>query len=125
MGLLSEIFTWWNGQTFGTRLTTLRHGRFVGEDPQGNRYYQTKDGKRRWVIYRGVTEASKVPASWHGWLHHTFDEPPTKAPLPVKPWEKPHRANMTGTPEAYRPKGSLLREDAAEVRPDYQAWRPE
>jgi len=32
MGVLSEIFTWWNGQTLGTRLFTARHGKFVGED---------------------------------------------------------------------------------------------
>ena len=64
-----RFFTWWNGQTFGTLLTTSLYGEFVGEDEFGNRYYRTKGGKidpalgfeRRWVIYNGVAEASSVP----------------------------------------------------------------
>ncbi|MEM9779640.1 MAG: NADH:ubiquinone oxidoreductase subunit NDUFA12, partial [Pseudomonadota bacterium] len=35
MGLFSQLFTWWNGQTLGTRLWTGRHGQRVGEDDQG------------------------------------------------------------------------------------------
>ena len=78
---LLRFFTWWNGQTFGTQLWTKRYGEFVGDDEFGNRYYRTKNGKvdptlgfeRRWVIYNGVAEASRVPPSWHGWLHHTVD----------------------------------------------------
>jgi NADH:ubiquinone oxidoreductase subunit len=60
-------------------------------------FYQTRDGKRRWVIYNGEMEASRVSPDWHGWLHFTWDEPPTKAPLKHKPWEKPHQENLTGT----------------------------
>ena len=126
MGVFREIFSWWNGQTIGTRLFTARNGRFVGEDELGNRYYQTKDGKRRWVIYKGEVEASKVTSNWHGWLHHTFDEPPSRAPLPTKAWEQPHTPNMTGTPDAYRPKGSLNSEGGRpKVAGDYEAWSPE
>ena len=83
---LLRFFTWWNGQTFGTQVWTRLYGEFVGEDEFGNRYYRTKGGKidptlgfeRRWVIYNGVAEASRVPPSWHGWLHHTVDVPPTQ-----------------------------------------------
>jgi NADH:ubiquinone oxidoreductase subunit len=35
---LLKIFTWWNGQTFGTQLWTWRFGELVGADEQGNRY---------------------------------------------------------------------------------------
>src|SRR4051812_42941654 len=42
---LLKIFTWWNGQTFGTQLWTWRFGELVGADEQGNRYYRTKGGK--------------------------------------------------------------------------------
>jgi len=81
-----KLFTWWNGQTFGTQLWTWRFGELVGEDEQGNRYYRTKGRKidpslgfeRRWVIYNGYAEASRVPPSWHGWLHHTVDVAPTE-----------------------------------------------
>ena len=42
--LFKEIFTWWNGQTFGTRLQTIFFGKLVGEDELGNKYYQNKKG---------------------------------------------------------------------------------
>ncbi|AUH34617.1 NADH:ubiquinone oxidoreductase subunit NDUFA12 [Paracoccus tegillarcae] len=122
--LALRFFTWWNSETWNTQFWTWRHGQKVGEDEQGNIFYQTKDGKRRWVIYNGVSDASRVTPEWHGWLHHTWDEPPTKAPLPHRVWEKPHLPNLTGTGEAYRPEGSLYRADPAERR-DYDAWQPE
>ncbi len=123
---LSLLFTWWNGATIGTLWTVFRKGRPVGVDGQGNRYYTDGAGVRRWVIYKGLADASRVPPEWHAWLHHTVKEPPTIAPPKVKPWEKEHIPNMTGTPFAYRPSGSLA---AGAARPpatgDYEAWRPE
>jgi NADH:ubiquinone oxidoreductase subunit len=130
---LLKLFTWWNGQTFGTQLWTWRFGELVGEDEQGNLYYRTRGGKidpslgfeRRWVIYNGYAEATRVPPSWHGWLHHTVDLPPTEESYTPHAWEKPHVPNMTGTPAAYRPSGSTL---ASGRRPkatgDYQPWTP-
>ena len=108
-----KIFTWWSGQTFGTQLWTWRFGELVGEDEQGNRYYRTAGRKidptlgfeRRWVVYNGYAEATRVPPSWHGWMHHTVDVAPTEESYTPREWEKPHVPNMTGTPEAYRPSG--------------------
>lgn len=126
MSLLSQLFTWWNGQTVGTRFFTARNGELVGTDEAGNRYYQTRDRARRWVIYNGEAEASRVPPDWHGWLHHTYADPPTEAPLPKKAWEKPHLPNMTGTGDAYRPDGSILTpQPRAKATGDYEAWSPE
>ena len=127
MQLLIRIFTWWNGQTVGTWLHTWRKGRLVGSDEAGNKYYESKDGSdRRWVIYNGTVEASRVPPDWHGWLHHTVDEPPTAEAYTPCSWQQPHRPNLTGTGGAYRPQGSLSKEGR---RPpatgDYQAWQPE
>lgn len=124
MSFLSEILTWWNGQTLGTRLWTARNGTRVGEDEQGNVFYQTKDGARRWVIYNGESEASRVSPEWHGWLHHTYQSPPTESPLPRKSWEKPHVPNMTGSDLAYHPPGSILT-PSPRPRADYDAWVPE
>ncbi len=122
---LSQLFVWWRNATPGTLLTTWFSGQPVGTDEFGNRYYQTPDGRRRWVIYAGTVEASRVPPDWHGWLHHTFDKPPTVEPLPRKAWEAPHEPNLTGLPGAWRPEGSLWEEGK---RPpatgDYEAWRP-
>ena len=67
MKFLTELFAWWTGNTIGTRLFTWRFGTRVGEDGFGNVYFQTKDGKRRWVVYRDLSEASLVPAGM-AWL---------------------------------------------------------
>jgi NADH:ubiquinone oxidoreductase subunit len=127
MGILNTLLravTWWNGQTLNTQLYTWRRGVKVGEDAQGNAFYTTADGKRRWVIYAGEVEASRVSPDWHGWLHHTFKDAPSDAPLPRKSWEKPHQENLTGTALAYAPAGSIRRAAPAE-RKDYEAWTPE
>ena len=127
MGILNSLLkavTWWNGATLNTMIWSNRHGTRVGEDEQGNTFYQSKDGKRRWVIYNGEIEASRISPDWHGWLHHTFDAPPTDRPLPHKSWEKPHIENLTGTALAYAPQGSI-RQPAPADRRDYEAWSPE
>jgi NADH:ubiquinone oxidoreductase subunit len=130
---LLKIFTWWNGQTFGTQLWTWRFGELVGKDEQGNIYYRTRGRKidpalgfeRRWVVYNGLAEASRISPDWHGWIHHTVDVAPTEEAYTPREWQKPHVPNMTGTPLAYRPSGSTL---ASGQRPaatgDYQPWTP-
>lgn len=131
---LNRVFTWWNSQTVNTAFYTSRHGEKVGTDEFGNVYYRSIGGKadpalgfdRRWVIYNGYSEASTVPPGWYGWLHHLTDVAPPDESYTPKSWQKPHRPNMTGTPEAWRPPGSTLR---ANARPpatgDYEAWSPE
>ncbi len=122
---LLEIFTWWNGQTVGTRFFTWRKGERVGEDQFGNIYYQERGGKRRWVIYNGEAEASSIPPGWHGWMHHRTDVPPPKEAYVAHAWEQPHVPNMTGTAGAYRPHGSILTpESRPRVTGDYDAWTP-
>jgi NADH:ubiquinone oxidoreductase subunit len=122
--LLLQFFTWWNGQTLGTRFYTWRKGTLVGTDAAGNRYYVDRRTDRRWVIYADLVEASNVPPGWNAWLHHTADEPPAGSYQPW-PWEKPYLPNMTGTPLAYRPPGSILTpEKRPRVTGDYEPWRP-
>ena len=124
MKFLLRLLTWWNSQTLNTQIYTWRKGVKVGEDAEGNTFYQTRDGKRRWVIYNGESEASRVSPDWHGWLHHTWDQPPTEKALAHKAWEKPPLENLTGTDAAYAPPGSIRRDAPAERR-DYEAWVPE
>jgi NADH:ubiquinone oxidoreductase subunit len=122
--------------TFGTRLLTWLRGELMGSDPYGNRYYRLRNDKpsgrgggrfsreRRWVIYKGEPEGSKVPSEWHAWLHHTVDEVP--GAWPHYAWEKPHEPNLTGTPLAYHPPGSVLRGGhRAHAAGDYEPWSPE
>ncbi|HEY0920147.1 NADH:ubiquinone oxidoreductase subunit NDUFA12 [Devosia sp.] len=129
---LIEIFAWWRGNTWGTRLWTALNGVFVGTDEFGNRYYRSRkigaNGReRRMVIYAGgLAEASTIPAGWHGWMHYRTDVPPTEEGYVPRSWEKPHRPNLTGTAAAYRPRGSLLAEgERPRVTGDYDAWSPE
>ena len=127
MGILSTLLravTWWNGQTLNTQLFTWRKGVKVGEDEAGNIFYQTRDNAKRWVIFNGEAEASCVSPDWHGWLHRTWNEPPTDKPLVHRSWEKPHLPNLTGTVMAYAPAGSI-RKTTPRSRSDYEAWTPE
>jgi NADH:ubiquinone oxidoreductase subunit len=39
-------------------------------------------------------------------------------------WQKPHLANLTGSPQAYAPAGSLRRRHREPMQ-DYEAWSPE
>ncbi len=129
-----QFFTWWHGQTLGTRFFTARHGERVGQDEFGNTYYRSKGGKldpalgheRRWVVYNGSIEASTVPAGWNGWLHHTVDVAPSEEAYAAHEWQAAHLPNMTGTPQAYRPPGSAV---VSRTHPKaggvYDAWTPD
>ncbi len=124
MKFLLQMLTWWNNQSLGTQLFTWRNGVLVGEDDQGNKFYTDKAGEKRWVIFNGEIEASRIEPDWHGWLHHTFDNTPVKDPLKHKAWEKPHHENLTGTDAAYHPPGSMFAPKPA-VMQDYESWQPE
>ena len=78
------------GMTIGTRLYTWLKGERVGEDVFGNRYYRERGAgargrPRRWVMYKGMPEASKVPPEWHAWLHWIVDTPPTETTSEPRP----------------------------------------
>ena len=125
---LARVFTWWNGATIGTALWSRRHGASVGTDELGNEYFQSKgpvNGKvRRWVIYQGPNDASRIAPDWYGWMHGMTDLTPDQLP-PVRGWEKPPLANQTGTSGAYRPAGALERGGRrAAATGDYEAWSP-
>jgi len=113
---------------FATRMQTRFCGVEVGQDQFGNRYYRdrkTQKGirERRWVMYVGEPEASKVPPEWHIWLHHTADAPiPLQSPL-RKVWQKPYAQNQTGTESAYFPPGHDGGQ-RAKATGDYEAWNP-
>jgi NADH:ubiquinone oxidoreductase subunit len=124
-----QFFTWWNGQTLGTRLHTWRFGRSVGVDEFGNTYYtggKDSEGRtRRWVIFNGYSEASAIPPGWHGWMHHRTDVAPSDQTYQSREWQKPHIQNLTGTPSAYRPEGSITNSGGRpKVTGDYDAWTP-
>ena len=101
----------------------------VGEDEFGNHYFESKKArngqKRRFVIYNGMAEPSKIPATWHGWMHYNQDEIPHLNNHHA--WQKIHLPNVTGTKMAHTPE--TLQEDGSKSRKkvssDYQSWQPE
>lgn len=127
MGMLANLFTWWNGASLSTTLFTRAKGEQVGSDDAGNVYYRHKDDpKRRWVIYDGSNDSSRVPPGWNAWLRGTIDELPDEALPPRRAWQKDPVPNLTGTPAAYRPSGSLSgKGQRAAATGDYEAWKPE
>ena len=122
MNLLRALFVWWRDATAGTIINTWLTGVLVGSDGSGNRYYRGKNGLRRWVVYRGSVDASRVPTEWHGWLHHLTDQMPNARKTHF-PWRQEHLPNLSGTEGAYHPCGSLI--DGGEpAHGDYEPWRP-
>jgi NADH:ubiquinone oxidoreductase subunit len=118
-------------------LFTWLRGEEVGQDAAGNRYYREKSAgrdrartgsirrERRWVVFNGDVEASRVPANWHAWIHHMVVEPPTTDQHDHRPWEIEHKANPTFTEEAYRPPGHTLKGgERDKATGDYEPWRP-
>ncbi len=128
MSVLKMIFTWWNGPGLGTRIFTARNGEEVGRDDQGNIYYRsgTGAGQRRWVIYNGEPEATRIPPEWHLWIHKTVAEPPSVKPLVTRAWERGWTQNATGTALAHSPRGALISGGSrAAATGDYRAWSPD
>ena len=119
MNFLKQIFTWWNRQTLGTFIYTLLNGKLVGIDEFGNKYYSNKSGKR-WVIYKGETESTKIPPDWHLWIHFLKHKP--EKDRKKYSWQKRHEENLTGTKNAYKPDGSLSAISKKTIK-KYETWK--
>ncbi|WP_440922508.1 NADH-ubiquinone oxidoreductase subunit NDUFA12 family protein [Candidatus Pelagibacter sp.] len=115
---LKKIFTWWNRDTIGTRIKTILFGKLIGSDEHGNKYYQSKKGKR-WVIYANEIDASKIPVEWYSWIHFMPNKIENIHKLEKHNWQKPHQANLTGTDSAYYPNKN--NKNATEKK--YKSWK--
>ena len=127
MGLFANAFTWWNGASWGTTIFSRRNGEEVGRDAQGNVYFKhRKDPARRWVMYSGGNDSSRVAPGWNAWLRGTIDDIPDKSLPPRRAFEAAPQPNLTGSDQAWRPAGSIR---AGGQRPaatgDYSAWTPD
>jgi len=112
-----KIFIWWNQATLGTKFKTIFSGKFVGKDSSGNKYYQNKKG-RRWVIYNGEIDASKIPIEWYSWIHFTNNRIQNNHDLEKYDWQKPHQSNQTGTENAYHPN-----KNNEPIKKKYTTWK--
>ena len=115
--LFKKIFIWWNQDTFGTRVKTILFGKLVGKDSFGNKYYESKSGKR-WVIYVDEIDASKIPVEWYSWMHFTPNKIEKTHELKKYDWQKLHQDNLTGTYKAYYPNKN---KDA--LKKKYKTWK--
>lgn len=113
----------------------------VGADEFGNTYFEKKLSRkqkqasdknhagdnsksRRFVVYNGQVEASKIPATWHSWLHYSSNNPPN-VEAQRKPWQKIHLPNLTGTIYQNSPASCVDKKDnRKKVSADYEAWSP-
>ncbi len=119
--MIKQIFTWWNSQTFGTFLYTIFFGKLVGKDEFGNRYYKNRKDKR-WVIYKGEVNASKITSDWYSWIHNISNNIPTEEKGQKKfSWQKSHKDNKTGTNESFKP--NEISKDNKKFK-KYESWKP-
>jgi NADH:ubiquinone oxidoreductase subunit len=115
--LFKKIFIWWNQETIGTMLNTIFFGKLVGTDAVGNKYYESKKGKR-WVIYIDEIDASKIPTEWYSWMHFTNNKIEKNHNLEKYDWQKPHLANQTGTENSYHPN-----KNNDQIKKKYISWK--
>lgn len=98
----------------------------VGTDPYGNSYFEGKTTdylghKKRYIIYKGYSEPSKVPPLWHAWLHYLSGELPGANDSSYS-WQQDYTPNLTGTKLPYSPKEAG--KSRKHVSSDYAAWKP-
>ena len=117
--MIKQIFTWWNSQTVGTFIYTILFGKLIGKDQFGNKYYENKKGKR-WVIYNGEINASKITSDWYSWIHYISSVKPTERNQKKYEWQKPHKDNKTGTNDAYTP--NKISKKAKKFK-KYETWK--
>ena len=115
--IFKEIFTWWNQQTLGTRIQTIISGKYIGKDNLGNKYYESKSGKR-WVIYNGEVDATKIPNEWYSWIHHLNNKIENVQELKKFSWQKKNIPNQTGTSKAFHPN-----KNDKNVYKKYKSWK--
>ena len=119
--MIKQIFTWWNSQTVGTFIYTIFFGKFIGSDEFGNKYYENKRNNKRWVIYKGEINASKITSEWYSWMHNISKESPLEKKTTKYSWQKPHKDNKTGSIESYKP--NKISKKGKDFK-KYESWKP-
>ncbi|MFA6280135.1 MAG: NADH-ubiquinone oxidoreductase subunit NDUFA12 family protein [Bdellovibrionales bacterium] len=131
---MNEAFSWIRQLAqIGTKLTVVLFGRLAFTDAYDNRYYvvqkprwRSKATEKRWVLYAGAPEATKVPPEAFVWLHHLCDQPLPKVGRTRYGKDVEHHPNLTGTVVASFPSGYglSLKKGTLPRHRDNQAWQP-
>jgi len=109
-------------------IRTWFRGQYIGQDRWMNRYYRDKRAndwktEARWVLYKGIPEASKIPPIWDAWLRHERQYAPLQKEQGYA-WEKQRLPNLTGTRFALSLMGTPHAYKNANSMPAYQPWIP-
>lgn len=101
-------------------LFTMFFGKKIGKDAFNNTYYSGIIFKKekRWVLYNGMVEASKIPSAWDMWLRFMINNPKD-----IKKqffWELEHLPNLSGTKFAFNPQELNAKKSYSS---NIQAWK--
>lgn len=101
--------------------------KLVGVDEYGNEYFVsnriTSTGrKKRYVLYKGIKDGSKVPAVWHAWLHYSIDDISLEETFKKYKWQTRHIQNLTGSSRGDMP--SNFNSVAPQSTATYSRWKP-
>ncbi len=85
----------------------------VGEDEYGNSFFELKrkdylGRKKRYCLYNGVVEASKISPEWHPFMHYQIDVDEVKKTFKQYKWQKPATPITTLSKDKYLPKNHIL-----------------
>ena len=112
MQLVNKIFSIF----FGTK---------VGKDQFGNIFYESIKLSRhfnrnmRWVVYKGIPEATKIQVEWYCWLHHQSKQSPTENRLKTHICTKLRKINFTESNN--QPSLSMCISKSYKI---YTSWKP-
>jgi len=89
----------------------------IGSDEFGNQYYLSKNKSKRYIVYNGIAEPTKIPSDWHIWIHYKTDKIPSSYQSKKYFWQKNRIPNLTGTINSYFPQRYIR-------NTPYQSWEP-
>jgi len=88
-------------------------GTKIGIDQYGNQYFEVKrtdsfGRKKRFCLYNGTPEASKISPEWHLFMHYQIEAKDVKTNYKQHKWQKPFVPDITLSDAKYLPKNHPL-----------------
>ena len=98
---------------------------FVGEDKQGNLYYQSRERDylgqhKRKVVYAAGQSMGSIPPLYHGWLHHITDVFPCENTTYYS-WQKLYEKDQHNFTDTYDP---VIMKELKRTNKQYSSWSP-
>ena len=95
-------------------------GNKVGEDEYGNQFFELKrvdylGRRKRYCLYKGSPEASKISPEWHPFMHYQIDAKDVKTTFRQYKWQKPYVPDTTLSQNKYLPKEHPLYDQKSSI----------